>query len=77
MGINRFPDIRHHWKQDLFFGSDISKINSYNKFSLWNKFLHLNDKKLSVNVKSQKYKQFYLILRSNLKKHLIQMNIFF
>ena len=67
-----FPDVKgilflykDHWKSDLFLGSSIGKIMSYNKYYLLDKFLHLSDNKINGADKTLKYKRFYNMLKRN------------
>ena len=77
MGINRFPDAKgklvllflDHWKKDNFLGSNVSKILSFNKYSLMNKFLHLSDNKKNGNNTILKYKNFNLLLKTKWNKY--------
>jgi len=49
-------------------GSDISNIMTLNKFHILNKFLHLADNKLQGENKTDKFKNFYSILKRNWNK---------
>ena len=79
MGINRFTHaivklvllFIDQRKKDNFLGKNVSKILSFNKYSLVNKFLHLSDNKKNGDYAILKYRNFYLFLKTKSNKYYI------